>query len=162
VSWQSAVTLGNNGTETPTIDTITATAVGERAFVGFTVTDGSRTWTVFRRTNNSGGSWGSQTDISVPSKSPGLAPELTLQGTKLHAVYEQCSGPSCSGSAVMYRSRTLTSGWTAPQQASHAAPEWATPAGVGQATRVIVLYTADNGNTIPTEPNSDVYVRTGT
>ena len=161
-TWRSPVTLGNNGSEFHTIDTMTATAVGTKAYVGFTVTDGSSTWTRYRRTTNRGGTWSAQIDIAPPSSNPSLAPKLALQGGTLHAAYEQCLVPSCNGSKVMYRSKTATTAFTTPEQASHAAPDWATPMGVGEAGRVIVAYLADNGGTSPYTSNSDIYVRTGT
>ena len=161
-SWLSAVTMGNNGTESPSIDTMTATAVGERAFIGFTVHEGTQSWTRYKRTNNSGGTWSAQLDISPPSANPGLSPELTLQGSNLYAVYEQCVMANCNGTKVMYRTKTLSGAWSAPVQASHSGPAWASPAGVGRATKILVLYAADNGETSPYEPNSDVYVRPGT
>jgi len=69
---------------------------------------------------------------------------------------------SCNGSRVMYRSKTAGTAFTTPEQASHGGTDWATPAGVGRAGRVIVGYTADNGGTSPFEPNTDIYVRSGT
>jgi len=161
-TWRSAVRLSNNGTESPTIDTMTATADGAKAYVGYTVTDGTSTWTRFRRTTNRGGSWSAQVDISPPSANPSLSPELALVGGTLHAAYEQCVAPSCKGSMAMYRSKTATTAFTTPEQASHPATEWASPAGVGRAGRVIVGYTADNGEDNPFEPNTDIFVRTGT
>ncbi len=161
-SWLAATTIANNASIFPNLQALTITAVGSKAYVGFTVDDGSHEWTRYRQTTNSGSSWAGQRDISPPGTNPSIIPTLTLRGGVLYGAYSQCFDSACNNTKVMYRSRPSSGSWSAPAQASHAGADWADPVGVGKTGRVIVLYTADNGGTSPYEPNSDVYVRTGT
>ena len=162
VTWKPPVTVSNNGSVAMNIVALSAVAAGDRAYVAFTVENAGQTWTRYRRTANSGASWSSPIDLSVPSANPSLIPELALKAGVLHAAFEQCGDPSCATSAVYYRSSANGTTWSAAEKVSHNGPEWAYPGGVGFAGRIIVPYSADNGGTDPFGPNSDVFVRTGT
>ena len=162
VSWLGAQTIANNASIFPNLQALTMTAVGAKAYVGYTVDDGTHVNTRYRATTNSGSTWGSAQNLSPVGTNPSIIPVLRLSGGVLYGAYSQCMDATCNTSAVMYRSKPASGSWSAPVQASHASPDWADPQGVGRAGRIIVLYTADNGGSSPYSSNSDVYVRTGT
>jgi hypothetical protein len=160
-SWKSATTVADNGSQHETIDALALTADGSLAYVGFTFENASGMGVRYRRSTDKGASWAAPADLASPSTSPRFRPRLSLRGGVVRAAFVRCTTPACGGAAVFYRQSTNGTSWSAAEKASHNATNWAWPAGVGFAGKVIVLYEAHNGGTSPYGPNVDVYVRAG-
>jgi hypothetical protein len=162
VTWKTATTVANNGSLRETIDALALTAEGSAAYVGYAFKNSSGIGIRYRRTTDKGATWSAAANLAAPSNKPRYGPKLSLRDGVVRASFARCTTSKCAGSAVFYRQSTNGTSWSAADKASHNAADWANPAGVGYAGRVILLYTGDNGGTSPYGPNSDVYARAGT
>jgi hypothetical protein len=161
-TWKPARAIASDGSMADNIYALSVAASGSHAYVAYTAVNSTQTWIRYRRTTTKGSSWSALKNLSTPGANESEVPTLSLANSVLRAAYDQCSNASCTHSAIKYQSSSNGTTWSAAQTASHAGPQWATPAGIGTAGKIIVLYTADNGGNNPNIPNSDLYARAGT
>lgn len=135
------------------------TAVGKVAYVAYgdyVISDDdndanpSTGWVRYHRTSDRGKTWSAGTNLTSSAKGSGANdPVLSLKSGVLRVIYQR------PGEVVVYRQRPEGGSWTAEQQVSPGAG-YERPAGVGHATRTVVLYTAESASA------ENVFVRTGT
>jgi hypothetical protein len=97
-------------------------------------------------------------NLSPPSARENWGASLSVRDGTVRAVFERCLDLDCNRSGVFYRQSSNGTSWTAAERVSTTARDYAWPAGVGFAGRIIVLY---NEFSLASDA-LDVTVRTGT
>ena len=160
VTWSLPVTIASDAYPSGNIYALSMVANGTAAHFAYSAKSGSTEWVRYRRTADKGATWTAVSNLSPATGFKERRPSLSLAGGVVRAVYEACETSDCSSMRVTYRKRS-SGGWSAEEEASHPTAQWATPAGVGYASRVIVVYDADHYRS-PYVYNGDLYARTGT
>ncbi len=145
VSWSTPFVATNSGIGV--VNQFSMSASGTHAYLAYAVPNVIHPGATvrYRRTLDSGASWGSERQLSKPSWRADF-PQIALQGGVLRAVYERSSN---LGIDVYYQQSSNGLTWTAGEVVStNSHNPFVTFAG-----KIIVQYEADTG---------DAYVRTGT
>jgi hypothetical protein len=145
---------------------LSMTATGKQAYLAYeasTAGDGDddpwESWIQYRRTTNKGASWSAARNITMPTDPGADNPVISLKGGVVRVAFTipMAIAPDEYGRAIWYRQSSDGLSWTAAEQVVVPSDGDAYPAGVGYATRIIVLYTHQSGYW----PASNVFVRTG-
>jgi hypothetical protein len=129
---------------------LSMTAAGRQAYVAYERyadycdNDGCiyENWIEYRRTTDRGSNWSAARNLTMPDHGYAGNPVISLKGGVVRAAFQR----SMDGN-IWYSQSSNGLSWTPPEQVS---PNGA-PAGVGHATRIIVLYSNED----------NVFVRTG-
>jgi hypothetical protein len=138
---------------------ISITAAGKHAYLAYTDTiddDGATPlWIRYRRTTDKGKTWSAARDVTSPTGHDTFDPQISLKGGVVRAIYAR--GPWFA-QTVYYAQSGNGLNWTSAAKVSPRVDEH--PAGVGHATRIIVLYTGFDTAWHGGVRKSDVFVRT--
>ena len=142
-TWKPAIVIDTNTTS----DDLSITAVGARAFIGYSDHHAATNYqrVRYRGTTDKGASWSAARSIPSDAWLTGNV-QLSLQGGTLRAVFSRCFIDSelCVQPQVYYRESTNATDWSPAQQVSPAGTYDATPSGVAYAGAILVTYTSDS------------------
>ena len=153
-SWTSALTISS--TTNGFMPTVAAS--GSVVLIGFAMlTDDI--WTVYRRSNDGGASWGAATALVGKSQAFSFQPIVSVRGGVWRVAMEKCANNSCTASMTLYReSSDGGRTWSGASRVSPASALYAAPVGVseseGKAVVAYLRYDTTNGP-------QDVHVRSG-
>jgi hypothetical protein len=136
------------------------TAAGKQAYLAYTDTiddDGETPlWIRYRRTTDKGKTWSAARDLTSRTGQDTFDPQISLKGGVVRVAFAR--GPGFA-QTVYYTQSGNGLTWTPMEKVTVGVDEHA--AGVGHATRIIVLYTGFDAASDGGLRKSDVFVRTG-
>lgn len=155
-SWSPAIGIANNGNGyRPKL-----AAAGATMLIGYAILTETDIWSAYRRSTNSGATWGDPAALSPASAHWSYQPVLSYRGGIWRAAFERClDSTECNSSATFYR-QSSDGGrtWSSISRVSPSSTPYAWPVGVNASGgKSLVAYMVYD----PATEMEDLHVRRG-